>query len=129
MYQMAPTGVKIKSIWVPSDDSGDEEESGEDLIAGGSEDEGIVEEEEADKDAAKDLLESFTAQEREEALTKMRNQFTAEELKSMKTVYRKMFIEKNNEAPQEIDDSKIDLSMLNQQQREVYDCVEKHLRE
>ena len=59
----------------------------------------------------------------------MRNEFSAEELKSMKTVYRKMFIDKNNEAPQEIDDSKIDLSMLNQQQREVYDCVEKHLRE
>ena len=30
MYQMAPTGVKIKSIWVPSDDSGDEEETEED---------------------------------------------------------------------------------------------------
>lgn len=30
LYQMAPTGVKIKSIWVPSDDSGDEEETEED---------------------------------------------------------------------------------------------------
>ena len=47
----------------------------------------------------------------------------------MKQIHSKMFTEQNNEKRHEIDYSMIDPEKLNEQQREVYLCVEKHLRE